>query len=167
MFCTVGFGGQQTQKRHVGYQRSNSWRRALSWLWKPAIPTVCCRVEEVSAPCECVRCWGMQTCATAWPMRATEDGGKSPESLLHPCNGIRASAQFMHCLPFLYGTVHRNCPEQVFSRWVKGRVQPQDRLVWTLLTILRNRMSGNVGLYFEWDFSVSMPLCHRKSSSEI
>lgn len=38
---------------------SSSWRRALSWLWKSAASTVSCRLEEVSAHCKCVRCWGM------------------------------------------------------------------------------------------------------------
>lgn len=40
-------------------------------------------------------------------------------------------------------------------------------LVWTLLIIVRSWMSGNMWLYFQWDFSVSMLLCYRKSSSEI
>lgn len=35
--------------------RSSSWRRALPGLWKPADPTVCRRLEEMSAPCECVK----------------------------------------------------------------------------------------------------------------
>lgn len=57
MFCTVGCGGQQTQKRDVVYGReSSSWRKALSWLWKPAAPAVCSRLEEVYVPCKCVRC---------------------------------------------------------------------------------------------------------------
>lgn len=52
--------------------RSSFWRRVLPWLWKPADPTVCCRLEEMSAPHECMKCYGMLTCcATAWPAGTT------------------------------------------------------------------------------------------------
>lgn len=40
---------------------SSFWRRALPWLWQPAVPAVCCGVEEMSAPRECMKRWGMLT----------------------------------------------------------------------------------------------------------
>lgn len=38
-----------------GMRLSSFWRRVLPWLCKAADPTVCFRLEEMSAPCERVK----------------------------------------------------------------------------------------------------------------
>lgn len=128
---------------------SSFWRRALPWLWKPADPTGFCRLEEMSAPRAREMCWGTLTrCATARPAGTKVSGRSSHKRLLHPCSAVWAPAQYLHYLEFTYGTVNRNYPAYL-ERWVEGRVQPQNRLVWMLLAVLRSWRSNACFSHFK------------------
>lgn len=152
MFCTVGCGGQQTQKRDGREQLLEKGTflvletscSCCSFQVRGRVCSLMCEVlRDASMLCHCMPCEGY---LRQWQIKKAS------------CIPAMASvsAQFMHCLQFPYGTANRNCPEWYFSRWVK-RKGPATKQI--SLNIANNSQKLNVRKYVNL-FSVGFLCFH-------